>query len=138
MTWRTVALTRLFAKCEQHGECWIWTGCSDRYGRLTVHGRQWWTHRLAYTLLVADIPDGQQIDHLCRNRLCIRPDHLEAVPQQVNLDRGFGPWAVNKRKTHCIRGHEFAPGNTYVTRNGARECRACRRVRRGTTAAGAA
>jgi hypothetical protein len=127
MTASTDALGRLLDRSVQDGECWIWQGCTDlRYGRIGAFGRQWLTHRLAYTLLVADVPDHLQIDHLCRNRLCINPAHLEAVPQQVNLARGFGPWAINARKTHCKRGHEFAPDNTLIEQ-GTRKCRACKR-----------
>jgi hypothetical protein len=135
-------MARLLLRVRQEGECWTWTGSTNRDGGYGVIGgggyvpgsrslsRVVYVHRVAYSILVGDIPDGQQIDHLCRNRLCIRPDHLEAVPQRLNLDRGFGPWAVNKRKTHCKRGHEFTAENTSVSRKGERNCRTCKRLRR--------
>ncbi len=124
------ALARLLDRCVQEGDCWVWKGGADRYGRIGALGRKWRTHQLAYILLVDDIPGGLQIDHLCRNRLCVNPDHLEAVPQRINLARGFGPWAVNKRKTACLRGHDFTADNTYVNQKGERHCRTCQRAHR--------
>ena len=78
------------------------------------------THRLSYELLVGPIPDGLHIDHLCRNRLCCNPDHLEPVTQAENNRRAQ---EANPR-THCKRGHEFTPENTKWIANG-RNCRIC-------------
>lgn len=82
-------------------------------------------HRAAYELANGPIPDGMQIDHLCRNRLCCNPDHLEAVTREENIARGNAPHMVNARKTHCKYGHEFSPENTLVTKRGSRSCRQC-------------
>jgi hypothetical protein len=80
---------------------------------------------VAYELAIGPIPEGLTIDHLCRNRGCVNPAHLEAVTNRTNLLRGDGIAALNARKTHCKRGHEFTPENTYVWREGTRACRAC-------------
>ncbi len=110
--------------------CWVWQRSTDRgYGKLTQRGRTWRAHRVAYMLVKGPIPEGLEIDHLCRVHACINPDHLEAVTQQENILRGIGPTAQNARKTHCGYGHEFTAANTYRSRYG-RECHSCRRARR--------
>ena len=115
-------------------ECWPWIACTmgAGYGYFYFGGkkerRSVPAHRVAYTLHFGPIPYGLTIDHLCRNRLCQNPSHLEAVTQQINNNRGFSTSAVNLSKTHCIRGHEFNSENTYVW-NGIRQCRVCRKLR---------
>lgn len=87
-------------------------------------------HRIAYELVNGPIPEGLEIDHLCRNRLCVRPDHLEAVTTQENLRRGNGASARNARKDRCSQGHEFDETNTYWRPDGkGRDCRTCRAAR---------
>lgn len=109
--------------------CILWTGAKTRsgYGKVTVNFRSYGAHRFFYESLVGKVPDGLQLDHLCRNRLCVNVKHLEAVTAKVNTLRGDGPTAVNARKEECLRGHAFTPENTYYAKNPpGRVCRACR------------
>lgn len=122
---------RLFAHSELAPDgCRVWTGyrTPDGYGRMTVNGATQGAHRVAYELFVGAIPKGLVIDHLCRNRACVNPLHLEVVTNRENILRGEGHAAQNARKTHCIRGHDLTdPKNTYTW--GTRECRLCARLR---------
>lgn len=123
---------RFWPKVSRSDGCWEWTGSCfipQGYGRFWMGGTKYVrAHRFAYELLVGPIPDGLVLDHLCRNRKCVRPDHLEPVTQGENVLRGVGLPAVNVAKTHCIHGHEFTEANTYRCGN-ARNCRACHRIR---------
>ena len=107
--------------------CWEWTGAtSGGYGYLRQRGINHLAHRLIYELLVGPIPDGLVIDHLCRNRSCVNPGHLEPVAFQENVLRGTGVTAENAAKTHCKHGHEFTAANTIpATALGGRKCRSC-------------
>ena len=123
---------RLWAKVDKSGDCWQWLGGFDRHG----YGRHWHTeqgdrraHRLAYELVKGSIPDGLTLDHLCRNKWCVNPDHLEAVTAGVNVLRGDTPAARNAAKRECWAGHPFDERNTHVRADGRRECRACMRDR---------
>jgi hypothetical protein len=113
---------RLFAKVRTVGSCWQWTASQDGrgYGQIRVGSRVLAAHRVAYELLVGPIPDGLTIDHLCRNRLCLRPSHLEPVSMAENQRREAA--AI----THCKSGHEFTPENTAPDGNGRRRCRTCK------------
>jgi hypothetical protein len=97
------------------------------YGRFALRQgtKQFYVHRLAWTYERGEIPEGLTIDHLCRNRGCVNPDHMELVTLGVNVLRGMAFTAVNKRKTHCKYGHEFTPENTYVAPDKGRRCRLC-------------
>lgn len=88
-------------------------------------------HRVAYEQARGPIPEGLELDHLCRNRACVNPDHLEPVTHRENLLRADTFAARHAAQTHCVNGHEFTPDNTYIrTRpEGGRECRACRKAR---------
>lgn len=124
---------RFWAKVQKADDCWNWTGAGSQvglgYGRFSIGGgRDALPHRYAYELLVGPIPHGLVLDHLCRNPRCVNPAHLEPVTHQENILRGIGPSAVNAQKTHCKRGHEFTPENTYWHKRGARDCRECRRA----------
>lgn len=107
--------------------CWIWTGgvAGGGYGRFWVGDHYVQAHRYSYESIRGVIPTGLQLDHLCRNRRCVNPNHLEAVTAKVNLLRGIGPTGTKSRLTHCKRGHPFNKKNTYIKKNGTRYCRAC-------------
>jgi len=120
-------LERFWSNVEDQGFCWHWTGSRIKggYGNFRFGRRTHQAHRLAYQLLVGEIGPGLQLDHLCRIRACVNPDHLEPVAQRINILRGFGASAVHARQTHCINGHEFTKANTRIRRSGRRECRTC-------------
>jgi hypothetical protein len=111
--------------------CWWWTGkvAGNGYGKFPLgrrvldgDRREEYAHRFAYESLIGLIPPGMQLDHLCRNRICINPDHLEVVTPRENTRRG-GP----ARKSVCVRGHELVGHNIYFSPStGRRSCRTCR------------
>lgn len=110
--------------------CIEWTAYIDvvsGYGRIQVDRRSCYTHRVAYETFVGPISDGLHLDHLCRNRKCMNPAHLEPVTPLVNAQRGEG----NGSETHCPHGHEYAGANLYVWTDkhgqSRRYCRACRK-----------
>jgi len=113
------------------GGCWLWTASKDRkgYGKFKMAGRVHRAHRVSYEMHVGPIPDGLELDHLCRNRMCVNPDHLEPVTTQENLLRGDTIAACNAAKTHCPQGHEYAGDNLYIDKRGRRFCRTCARER---------
>ncbi|WP_346536943.1 HNH endonuclease [Micromonospora sp. DPT] len=114
---------------EADNGCWLWAASKTAagYGKFTANGACVSAHRWAYQLLIAEIPVGLSLDHLCRNPSCVNPWHLDPVTDRVNVVvRGRGLTAENARKTHCKHGHEFTRANTYITPRGTRNCRACR------------
>lgn len=113
------------------GRCWTWTGAKSSlgYGRVTIHRKTWLTHRYAYTLIVGEIPNGLELDHLCRNASCCNPGHLEPVTHRENMLRGNGMSGRHARSTHCVRGHPRSPENTRVDANGWRHCIPCLKIR---------
>lgn len=111
------------------GECWIWTGAIvDGYGQFRTPEGVRLAHRVAYVWMVGPIADRMQLDHLCRTRACVRSDHLEQVTNKINALRGFSPWAVNARKSTCVRGHSLLNENVRWYQ-GRRYCRSCERIR---------
>ena len=108
--------------------CWEWSAARTQggYGVFWFDGKQHYAHRVAYELVKGKIPEGLELDHLCRHRACVRPDHLEAVTHKENLLRGETFQAANAAKTHCPQGHPYSGDNLYVTPDGERECRTCR------------
>lgn len=110
------------------------TPCHLYVGKLMPNGyaRKWhlYLHRLAYENAKGTIPEGYDVDHLCRVRHCVNPDHLEAVTRRENLLRGVTLAARKAQQTHCVHGHEFTPENTYLhPGTNRRQCHECRRER---------
>jgi hypothetical protein len=116
---------------EPNSGCWLWlaSASNDGYGHLWDFRYKMvrYAHRVAYEIYRGKIPEGLTIDHLCRVRSCVNPDHLEAVPRLVNYHRG--DLNQNTTKTHCPKGHQYDEANTYVRKDGARGCRECARLR---------
>lgn len=120
-------------------ECWVWQkttkggGNGGGYGQFCVGSRtdgtkrRVYAHRFAYETFVGPVPKGKELDHLCRNRACCNPSHLEAVTRSVNVRRGDGA----KLRTHCKRGHAMVGRNVAVwgRKNPQRQCRACAQFR---------
>lgn len=121
---------RFWAKVDPTGPCWLWTAGVDGtgYGQLKVGKRTLKAHRFAYELLVGPVPDGLELDHLCRVRHCVNPGHLEPVTHAENCRRGLVGQNMAV-KTHCPQGHAYDEQNTYVAASGSRQCRACARKR---------
>ncbi len=135
---------RIIRKIEMPREadgCWRWTGCITNHGYGQVQDsrarKPRSAHRLVYELLTGPIPEGLGLDHLCRNRWCVRPDHLEPVTSRENTLRGETPAGRNARKTHCAKGHELTPENTLPDIRNARwrRCVTCQRYSAKTIAA---
>lgn len=123
--WSRPAIDRFLDKVLIGDGCWLWNGPKNPKGYIQFASDSGQSaHRFAYEYFVRPIPTGFTIDHLCRNRGCVNPNHLEAVPVRTNVLRGIGLTAHNARKTHCKRGHEFTPDNIRAYR-GKRYCLFC-------------
>ena len=111
---------RFFAKVIRINDssCWEWIGgCANGYGSFFFNGRHIKAHRFAYELFVGEIPPHLEIDHLCRNRRCVNPTHLEPVTRSENIRRGLLPdigRQYQESKTHCPQGHPYNEANTYL------------------------
>ena len=118
--------------------CWDWTACIDvhGYGQFNIGaGCRIGAHRWSYIDAYGRVPNGLELDHLCRNTKCVNPTHLEAVSHRVNMLRGVTFIAQRAVQTHCMRGHQFTPENTHRDRNNTRKCRTCVRERQRRQAA---
>lgn len=132
------------------GGCWRWRArCLRGYGQVWWEGRSALAHRVVYEILAGIIPDGLELDHLCRNPGCVNPAHLEPVTGQENVRRSNAPAVAralvqarnattstgsvygdfHAAKTHCPQGHAYAGDNLYRSPSGRRECRTCARSR---------
>ena len=111
---------------EPNTGCWLWTAylTEDGYGRCKVGGRQRGAHRAVYEFLVGPIPAQHEIDHLCRVRCCVNPEHLEVVTKKENVARGVGVGVINRLRTSCKNGHPFTASNTRLVK-ARRYCRRC-------------
>ncbi len=125
-------LHRLWAPVEPNEDgCWIWTGQRTKldYGRFSLRRKILPVYRVTYMVLVGEIPAGLHLDHLCRVHACCNPAHLEPVTCRENVLRSpIARAAINFRKTHCQKGHEFTPENTVAVPTG-RGCLTCQRER---------
>jgi HNH endonuclease len=117
---------------EPNSGCWIWVGALDRdgYGRFYVDGTATSVsaHRISYALFKDILASDLQLDHLCRNRLCINPDHLEQVTARENWNRGFTLARRTQINNQCQRGHELTPDNVKISADKRRRCRQCTRL----------
>lgn len=114
---------------EPNSGCWLWTGTMDDkgYGKLWNGTRGMLAHQYGYSLFRGPVPLGLVLDHKCRVRCCVNPDHLRAVTQRINArENSIGHAAVNAAKTRCSKGHEFTPENTILRARGWRGCRQCK------------
>lgn len=111
--------------------CWRWTGSIDSttgYGKFGYNRKTQPAHRFAYEHFRGTIPKGLVIDHVCRNRWCVNPAHLEPMTLMENLLKGDrSHLSYNALKTHCPKGHPLSGVNLWVNKRGGRHCRACNR-----------
>jgi hypothetical protein len=126
-------IDRIMARIQRTAAgCWEWTGAKSAGYGVIGRGRRsdgtMQTHRAIWEWLCGPVPSDMQLDHLCRNRACCNPNHLEVVTQRENILRGDGTSAKHARQTHCVHGHLFDETNTYIDRHGRRTCRTCRRL----------
>jgi len=114
---------RIADRIDASGDCWLWTGRirPDGYGDAWHEGRTRVVHRLVYELLVRTLLADEKLDHLCRNRACVNPDHLDVVDGRTNILRGFGAPAMAARRTACRFGHPLTPSPTRPRR----VCKTC-------------
>lgn len=131
---------RIFEKispCPNTG-CWFWTGADKgrgrEYGQVWFRGRNTCAHRAVYITLVGEIPDGLELDHLCRVKSCVNPDHLDPCTHAENIerrDRALAKCGMPDRhwdQSRCKHGHEFTDENTKTSSNGKKLCRMCCKI----------
>lgn len=120
---------RFWAKVNKTETCWLWTATITvgGYGQVAFSGKRVSAHRVAWFIDKGSWPE-HQLDHLCRVRHCVRPDHLEDVTQRENILRGTGWAAINAARTTCAQGHPFSGENLRIDKHGRRRCRECNRA----------
>ena len=114
-------------KVRKTTDCWVWTAAKNEkgYGLFSLKGKMVRAHIYAYQEEYGLIKEGLVLDHLCRNRPCVKPSHLEPVTHKENILRGEGITAQNARAEHCPQGHYYSTVNTYIRPDGGRGCREC-------------
>jgi hypothetical protein len=119
-----------YVKIQDLSGCWNWLRArtASGYGEANIGGRVVSMHRAVYEYVLGPIPEHLELDHVCRNRGCCNPYHLEPVTHRENVRRGDSASARLARATHCIAGHEFTPENTVIIAGG-RQCRQCKNRR---------
>lgn len=125
---------RFWSKVDKTEGCWNWKGgkFTEGYGRFGIGNKDRYAHRVAYEMLVGSVPKGLVIDHLCRNRICVNPAHMEVVTNEENLRRGLPSICEQMAaKVYCTRGHLLSRENCYPDRFalGWRDCKLCARIR---------
>lgn len=130
---------RLFSKLQME-DCWLWTGAVNTagYGFFNIwlkYRGVLLPHRVMYTLYNGEIGSTRVLDHLCREKRCVNPKHLEAVTNRENIIRGISPPALHARKTHCLKGHEYTPENTALNIGQGYRKRVCKTCARNTQSA---
>jgi hypothetical protein len=142
--WKAREKKRFMAKIDWKAEgCWLWQGAiigkpPNNYGvfRLSPQngerGKRTLAHQYSYRLFRGPISDGLEIHHTCMNPLCVRPNHLRLVTHKGNMElmQKNRKWDTDRAKTHCLRGHEYTPQNTYISKQGWRSCLECRNTYR--------
>lgn len=131
---RPLLLERIRNNLIDDNGCFIWKNkklSKKGYAQVYAYGHTWQLHRLHYMLLNGEIADGYEVDHLCKNRACANPSHLEAVPSLINWQRSSAPSVGYATATHCKRGHVFTEDNTLIRKykkgNTGRECKTCKK-----------
>jgi hypothetical protein len=126
---RPNTMRRFWERVQKTPDHWIWKGGVEAsgYGCFMMQGKLYKAHRLSYQAIIGPIPDGKELDHLCRVKLCVNPSHLEAVTHRENVLRGEAPTAQEAKRTHCPKGHPLVEGNLSLKhlRKGHRLCKIC-------------
>lgn len=122
---------RFWRFVDKTNDCWIWMGSHNgtEYGKFWLKGKTIYAHRISYFLAYGKIEPEYEIDHLCKNRRCVNPSHLEKVTGKINKNRGNSFSGLNIKRTHCSNGHELTEDNlceNYLLR-GQKVCKTCLR-----------
>jgi len=123
---------RFWRKVEKTETCWNWCGSTNKvtgYGQIQINGRPELVHAVSYKLAGKIIPEGLELDHICRNRVCVNPKHLQPVTHRDNVLRGINICATKAKVTHCPQGHPYDLFNTYHRPDGGRDCKICQQER---------
>lgn len=122
-----MAVNKFWSKVDKTGNCWEWIGSilSNGYGQFWYNGKPQLVHRLSYENTKGEIPKELVINHICRTRHCVNPDHLEVITRGKNIQIGI---SANRNKIFCALGHKYDQKNTYFRPTGYRQCRICQLI----------